>query len=475
MRHSNLRVLLIAIIFLGVISCSNQKEETKVNKPNIIFLLADDLGRGDVGCFDGRRVDTPHLDNLAKEGIKFNNFYSAAAVCSPSRVSCLTGRFPYAFNITGHFHDKEEHMPTGAVTIPELLKEAGYVSKHIGKWHLGGLNVKHCEDRANSIPGPLEHGFDHYLTMYEDPAIRADLITERMLYRTGAKYLVRNDKKVDPIDGHWTDVKVDEGLEFIDESHQNNQPFYLNFWFDVPHTPYEPAPSPIIDPYVSRAKGDDLLYRSMVAHMDASIGRIVAKVKELGIEENTLIFFTSDNGPSHQGSPSWVKGRKCDLHEGGIHQAALASWKGQIKPGSQSDELANTVDLLSTFCAAAGVQLPADLKQDGVNILPTMVSGKAIPERTMFWKMKIYNDFYDVVTDVKPMPINTEIVRRGKWKLLAKDGAPTELYNLDEDPLERWNLVETWPEITNELTGELTTWLETNPVSTEGTDPETEL
>ena len=454
----NRSLMLIAFLMFCIILFGYASEKT-VSKPNIIFILADDLGRGDVSCYDGRKIETPNLDLLADEGMKFNNFYSAAAVCSPTRASCLTGRFPYAYQINGHFHDGEEHLPTSAVTIPELLKEAGYISKHVGKWHLGGLNVKHCEDRDNSIPGPLEHGFDQDIAMYEDPAIRAPLVAERLLYRTGSKYLVRDDKKVDPIDRHWTDLKVDEGLVFIEENSKTNKPFFLNLWFDLPHTPYEPAPSPHIDPYKSIAKGDDLLYRSMVAHLDAGVGRIMQKVKELGIEETTLIFFTSDNGPSHQGSPGAVKGRKGDLHEGGIHQVALAKWKGQINPGSEHDGLANTVDLLPTFCAAAGIELPSDLVQDGVNILTAMKYGASIPERMMFWKMNVYTQFYDVVTDVKPEPIATEIVRRGKWKLLAKEGTPVELFNLDEDPYERWNLVETWPDVTKNLSGELQSWL----------------
>ncbi len=451
----------LSLIASGVVATSlyNCQAPKSSKPPNLIFILADDLGIGDLECFGGRRIETPNLNKMADEGMRFTHFYSAAAVCSPTRVSCLTGRYPLRFNITRHFNDREMHLPANVSTLPKLLKESDYVSMHIGKWHLGGLNVKHCENRECSIPGPLQHGFDHYLCMYEDPQIRAKLIQERRLYREGANYLVRNDEPVEEVNKHWTDYKIEQALKFIEQKNQTDQPFFLNLWFDVPHTPYEPAPKPHISPYQNRAHGDDLLYRSMVDHLDYGVGEVLDKLKELDIQNNTLVIFTSDNGPSHQGSPGPLKGRKCDLHEGGIHMPMIAWWPGKIKSDTVCEELTVTNDILATMCAAANISIPADVRTDGINLLPAMMNGETIQNRTVFWKMDIYRGFYDAVTDEKPEPVATEVVRHGKWKMLAKGGEALELFNLQEDPYERWNLIKWEPEMVAKLTRELRAWL----------------
>jgi arylsulfatase A-like enzyme len=456
-RRAFLKNMAVAALATTLWSCA---EKTLQKKNNLIFILADDLGYGDIECFGGRRIKTPHLDALADEGIKLTNFHTAAAVCSPTRASCLTGRYPLRFNITAHFSDHEEHLPRDVATLPKLLHQNGYATMHIGKWHLGGLNVKHCENREGSIPGPAQHGFDHYLCMYEDPDIRAVLLKERRLYRDGGHHLVMDDKPYPQSDKHWTDIKIEESLKFIENSHASGEPFFLNLWFDVPHTPYEPAPEPYLSPYKNRAFGDDLLYRSMVAHLDFGVGAIVKKLKELGIDKNTFIIFTSDNGPALQGDPGAMKGRKADQHQGGLNVPFIAWWPGNIKGGTQSDEFAMTTDLLPTFCSAADILVPDDANVDGLNLFPHLATNETLPERgTVFWKLRQYDYFYSEVTDVKPKPIATEIARSGRWKLLFVDGQPTELYDLEEDPYERWNLLEWRTDVVDRLKSELDDWL----------------
>lgn len=430
------------------------------NQPNLIFILADDLGIGDLHCFGGLGIETPYLDKLAKEGMRFTRFYAAAAVCSPTRASCLTGRYPLRFNIIHHFDDRDMFLPAGISTLPRLLKSAGYKTQHVGKWHLGGLNVKHCGRREKNTPGPLEHGFDHYLCMYEDPEIRPRLLKERRLYRDGGKYLVEDDKPCQPIDQHWTDIKIETSLKFIEKCANSGEHFFLNLWFDVPHTPYEPAPSQFVVPYIGRAFGDDKLYRSMVAHLDNGINRIVEKLEKCGIDDNTLIIFTSDNGPAFYGSPGPFKGRKGDLHEGGINVPMIARWPGHIPADTASDQISITNDILPTLCAVAHIDIPKDVLIDGVNLYP-ILSGQSIElkPRTLFWKLQPYDYFYSETTDLKPKPIATEAVRHGKWKLLCKDTQPIELYNLEEDPYERWNLVDWQKDIVRQLKDELLRWL----------------
>ncbi len=374
---------------------------------------------------------------MAAEGMRFTNFYAASPVCSPTRASCLTGCYPQRFGITRHLDDHEMHLPAGTVTLPKLLRQNGYVTKHIGKWHLGGLNVKHTQQRATSIPGPLQHGFDHYLCMYEDPNIRANLLAERRLYREGANFLVSDDQPFPAQNKHWTDVKIEAALQFIEQCHQDNKPFFLNLWFDVPHTPYEPAPKPHINPYKDRAQKDDLYYRSMVAHLDWAIWEITNKLEKLGIKKDTLVLFTSDNGPSYQGSPGPWKGGKTDLHEGGIRIPMIAWWPGQIPASVVGEDVTHTNDILPTFCAAAGI--PITPKIDGINILPRLMNQlKLHDSRRLFGQI----DFYDWYPQPggKPQPYATEAVREGSWKLLARDGHAVALYNLQEDPYERRNL-----------------------------------
>ena len=458
-RRRFLSCLAGSAAFLSTSGCLRQK---RTNKPNIIFILADDLGFGDLGCYGSRAIQTPHLDDLAASGMRFTQFYAASAVCTPTRASCLTGRYPLRFNITGHFRTnlleyRDEHLPLKAVTLPKLLKKAGYATAHVGKWHLGGLSKEHLNNRAKGVPGPHQHGFDHFLCMYEDQN-RQDLLQKRRMYRDGGRFLVRNDQPLPSIGRHWTDYKIDESLLLIEKFHKEGRPFFLNLWYDAPHTPYEPAPDPYLNRYKSRAKGDDLLYRSMVTHLDAGVGRIRAKLNELGIEKDTLIIFTSDNGPSFEGSPGSWKGGKADLHEGGIREPMIAFWPGKIPKGVVSDELVHTNDLLPTFCAAVDHQLPQDLQVDGLNILPHLIDEKPLGERgTLFWQLDLYK-WYPQPGD-KPLPYATEVARRGPWKLLASNGRPVELFHLEDDPYERRNLLDVWLDVAKELATELQAWL----------------
>ena len=448
------------IFFLSFICCRGQSGTKKL--PNVICIIADDLGFGDLSCYGSLKINTPNIDQMAKEGMKFTQFYAGSAVCTPTRVSILTGRFPLRFDVSHHFNDKEMHLQAGISTIPKALKQAGYISKHIGKWHLGGLNEAHVKDRTASMPGPIEHGFDHYLAMLEDPLYRKPAMLERRLYKDGAKHLVRDEKVIDPINKHWTDVKTDEALDFISEGKGNNQPFFLNLWFDTPHAPYEAAPEASITPYVNLAKGDDLLYRSMVSRLDYSVGRVLNRLKELGIEKNTLVIFSSDNGPAYQGSPGPYKGRKVDFHEGGIRVPGIAWWPGHIEAGQVTNELVHSCDIYPTFCAAAGIKPDKSVKLDGRNILPLLTENIPVKDRGyVFWQIAMYkhNGNYAIVNDTRPQPIATEIVRKGKWKLLAREGEPLELFNMEEDQYERWNLIKDYPEITAEMSSVLKNWL----------------
>lgn len=424
--------------------------------PNIIFLLADDLGWGDLGVYGGRSALTPHLDQLAALGTRLTNYYSTSAVCTPARASLLTGRYPLRFGITRHFPDDESHLPAEAVTIAELLRDAGYRTGHVGKWHLGGLHQKHIDARASSIPGPHEHGFDEYLTQLEDPPIRVPLGREKRIYRDGGRHLVRDDRNA-PVDArHWTDINGAEAVAMIERFHSQGDPFFLNVWWLVPHKPYEPAPEPFFGQYEGWADGDQRKFRSMLTQMDHHVGRIVAKLEELGIADNTLIVFTSDNGGAYETDIGPYKGGKTDLHDGGVRVPYIAAWPGKIPAGVVSREIANHNDLLPTLCSAAGVEIPEDV--DGVTLLPHLTRGAPILSRgPILWQMDLYENLQRHYP--KPEPFATEGARDGRWKLLARDGRPVELFDLVRDPQEQQNLLPDFPGVAARLAAEIQEFL----------------
>jgi arylsulfatase A len=424
--------------------------------PNVVLILADDMGWQDPTCFGGKAVPTPHIDALAASGLKMTRFYSSSAVCSPTRASILTGRYPLRFDIRTHFSDDETHLPLGVTTLPALLKQNGYQTAHIGKWHLGGLHLSHAKSRATSIPGPREHGFDHYLCQNEEPPLRGQMGKERRLYTDGGTCLLRDDMPVPEADPyfhmHLTDIIGAESLRLVTQFHADGRPFFLNIWHLVPHLPYEPGSEPHwSNTYAPGISDDQHRFRSMMAHMDATIGNLIKKLEELGIREQTLIVFTSDNGGVFEGDIGPLKGGKTDLHEGGIRVSFIASWPGHIPAGGTSEQIGSTIDLLPTVCTAAGITLSAEAYLDGVNLLPHWESGKDISRGgPLFWQLDLYPRLQRQYP--KPEPYATEVAMDGKWKLLSRDGQPLELFDLETDLEEQNHVLDDHPEMRDRLT-----------------------
>ena len=454
MRHTT---LILIGLFWGTFLFSQS------SKPNIILVLADDLGYGDLSCYGSKRIQTPNIDAMAKEGLKFTQFYASSTVCTPTRVGILTGQYPLRFNVSTHFNDREMYLDNDVLTIPKLLKTHGYRSMHIGKWHLGGLNEAHIRDRKNSMPGPLQHGFNHYLTMIEDPQYRGVAMREKRLYKDAGKHLVKDDTILPQDSRHWTDIKFDEAVNFVKSASKSNQPFFLNLWLDAPHAPYEYSNDEALAPYQKRSQGQDLLYRGMVTHIDQWVGKLIETLKALNIDQNTLVIFTSDNGPAYLGSPLHFKGRKTDFHEGGIRVPMIAWMPKTIKRDQTTDVISNTVDFLPTFGSFAKVKGDKVIT-DGMD-LSSVLKGKAntLERPTMFWEISTRyanSGNYVNVTDVRMTPVANQIALNKQWKLLAFEGAPKELYNLEEDPYERWNLLESKPEIASKMVKELKAFLD---------------
>jgi arylsulfatase A-like enzyme len=459
MKLATLYILLSVIA--GFASVQGNGES---GRPNIILLLADDLGYADLSSFGSPAARTPNLDRLSVEGMTFRNFYSASVVCSPTRASILTGRYPLRFNITKHFNDVDLWLSAQAVTVAELLKDAGY-AVHVGKWHLGGLHVDDNGKRLTNQPGPHQHGFDYYQTQIEQQPHRGEMGGNRTLFRKGGTVLMRDDQKISENDPyyskHFTDANGDYAVEMIEKLAGKEDPFFINLWWLVPHTPYEPAPEPHWSSTAKKGITDDQhRFRSMMQHMDAKVGQILNKLDELGIAENTLVLFTSDNGAAWEGHIGSLKGGKTDLHEGGIRVPMLARWPAKIPAGQQSRVLGHSTDLLPTICEAAGIRIPGTKQLDGLSLMPHMNGGPAPSEKergTVFWQMMLYKQLQRHYP--KPEPFATEVVKCGKWKLLALDGKPVELYDVIADPNELNDVIDQHSELVASLTAELKTWL----------------
>ena len=277
--------------------------------------------------------------------------------------------------------------------------------------------------------------------------------------------LLRNDQQVGKEDPyyskHLTDANGDFAVEMIEKLAAKDKPFFLNVWWLVPHKPYEPAP----EPHWSDAKAngiseDQRRFRSMVRHMDAKIGQILDKLDKLKIAKNTLVLFTSDNGAAFEGFIGDLKGGKTDLHDGGLRVPMLVRWPTVIKAGQTSDTFGHSNDLLPTFCEAAGVKLPKTLSVDGLSLLSHM-KGKPPPSDkargTVFWQLDLYKRIQRHYP--KPKPYATEVVVRGKWKLLALNGKAVELFDIESDPNEKRNIIDDYPDLVASLTAQLKAWL----------------
>jgi len=441
-------------------TCLGQRG-AKAVKPNVVLLLADDLGYRDLSCFGGHNP-TPHLDALAQGGTRLAHFHAASAVCTPTRASILTGRYPLRFDIRRHFSDGPEHLPPGTVTLPKLLGSDGYHTGHVGKWHLGGLHVGADGRRVEDMPGPNEHGFDYYQCQIEQQPLRGQMGRNQTLYRQGGTCLIRDGAVVPKSDPyyarHFTDINGDYAIELIRRFAKERGPFFLNVWWLVPHTPYEPAPEPHWSATAESGISDDQhCFRSMVRHMDAKIGDIVATLRELGLLDDTLILFASDNGGAYESNIGDLKGGKTDLHDGGLRVPLIAHWPKRIPTGVSSETTASTIDLLPTICAAAGVELPLGFPVDGISLLDHLTRGAPVRARDLFWQIDLYKHLQRHYP--KPKPYAKEVMMSGPWKLLSFEGRPVELFHIRNDPLERNNLLETHRDRADTMAARVRAWL----------------
>lgn len=439
--HARSVFVIAAIVCL----CSLAKA---ADRPNMVFILADDLGWGDLGCYGHPHIKTPNLDRLAKGGAQFTHFYVNGSVCSPSRCAFFTGQYPARHRIHGHYAASEQNEARGMsnwldVRVPNvarLLKQSGYATAHIGKWHLGN---------HSGGPPPDQYGFD-FVGTGESGGTEGPTTDPYFRARSTALF-------------------VDEAIGFIERSKE--QSFYLQLWTLVPHATLNPTDEQL-KPYDGFAPGGKgfphksaaQIFYASVTDLDAQIGRLVARLEQLGLAEKTLIVFSSDNGPedihvrnaghSGIGSAGPFRGRKRSLYEGGVRVPFIAYWPAHVKPRRvDSDGVVAGVDWLPTVCQLAGAKLPADHALDGEDMSDVLLGKSRQRTRPLTWEWR----FPIAGEPFHRSPMLS--IRDGDWKLLLNpDRGRVELYDIPRDPTELLNLAKENSVVVERLAARVLAW-----------------
>jgi arylsulfatase A len=449
------RLIILAVTFL-IVLFSNQSiaQPAKASAPNIIFILADDLGYGDLGCYGQKLIQTPNLDAMAKQGMRFTQFYAGTSVCAPSRSAFITGQHTGHTPVRGNKSVQPEGqwpIPDSVITVAEVLKKAGYITGDFGKWGLGPVG---------SSGDPIKQGFDRFYGYN----------CQSRAHNYFPDHLWENDQRVDfpsntpaTFAEYSADLIQQKAMQFIDQ--QADKPFFLFLSYTLPHAGLQVPNDSLFEKYKKQFNEqaqplrDELwdgkgyapqaypraAYATMVARLDAYVGQVLDKLRQKGIDKNTLVIFSSDNGPHKEGGhdPSYFnssggfRGIKRDLYEGGIREPMIAWWPGTVRAGVTSDYAGAFWDLLPTFAELA--KQPAPKGIDGISIVPALLGKNNAPtHRFLYW------EFHEQG--------GKQAVRMGKWKgvklnVIDQPNAPIELYDLQTDPGEKNNVAAKHPDI----------------------------
>jgi arylsulfatase A-like enzyme len=443
-------LLTLAVLLLAPLAVLHAAEPAKSAKPNILVIVADDLGYGDIGVHGGKDVPTPHIDALAASGLRCTNGYVSSPYCSPSRAGFLTGRYQTRFGHEFNPHVGDESklgLPLDQRTIADHLRGAGYATGLVGKWHQGFDRAHHPQSRGFDDYFGFLVGGHNYLLRKDAEAEFGSAYSKNMIYRS---------REVQKLDGYTTDLFTDEALAFMER--HTDKPWFLYLAYNAVHTPLEVldkygkrVPKSITDP---ERRG----YLSLLIGLDDDIGRITAHLHKTGKDKDTLIFFFSDNGGSghkpylayNTGVNKPLRGDKGQTLEGGIRVPFFVSWPSKLPVGKTNDSPVITLDILPTACAVAGAKVEASC--DGVNLLKYLTGDDTTaPHDALYWRFG-----------------PQKAVRQGKWKLVdwrdfdKKENSGWQLYDLDKDIGEKDNLAKSEPKIVRELTDAWDTWNKRN-------------
>jgi arylsulfatase A len=402
-------------------------------KPNVVIVLADDMGYGDLGCYGHPLIKSPNLDQFAKQGMRFVQGYAACAVCSPSRSAILTGRTPYRNGVYNWIPEGSDlHLRTSEITVAKLLQQLGYATCHVGKWHLNGLF------NSPQQPQPNDHGYDWWLATQNNAAPS---------HKNPINF-VRNGKAVGEIKGFSAEIIVDEAIHWLEKERDKAKPFMLAVWFHEPHLPIE-TDLRFQENYPDFLKSDPdrAQHHGNITQLDDAFGRLLQALEKLGGADNTIVVFTSDNGPEGdghkgrtRGSTGGLRGRKRSVYEGGIRVPFMVRWPGHVPAGSTSNQPVVGSDIFTTICTLAKAAIPQDRPIDGVSLLPAFQGKQLERQIPLYWRCAIAPDVFKIA------------MRQGDHTLLANPALTTfELYNLKTDVAQTTDLQDREPERFNAM------------------------
>ncbi len=437
---------------MGLVGSDAQADDPP-RLPNIVVILADDLGYSDLSCYGGKRVATPRVDQLAQAGTRFTQYYAGAPICSPSRAALLTGQYPGKWRITSFLHDRAGNKECGQVdfldpkapTLARAFKAAGYATGHFGKWHLGGGRDVH------DAPHFAAYAIDEHAGTYESPEPAPDITATKWIFSTEDK-VKRWDRSA---------FFIDHTLDFLRKNQAHHRPSFVNLWLDDPHTPWIPGPKITPGETAENLKG-------VLADIDRQVGRLVDGINALGLGSDTIILFLSDNGPMPplgMSRTGGLRGTKLSLYEGGIRSPLIAVWPAHIPAGRVDDRSVITaVDLFPTLLTLAGVAHPAGLVSDGLDRAAAFTSGQSLDRsEPIFWEYGRNETAFKYPGNAHNRSPNVA-VRAGRMKCLVNaDGTGTELYDLIADPNETTDLSHKQPDVARKLADEAVKWRKSLP------------
>lgn len=457
MNHTGI-IPIICAILCGTFATARSGE---AGKPNVIFILTDDMGVGDVSAYGGQQGDTPNIDRLAREGTQFNQFYVASPICSPSRAAFTTGLFPGRVRINSFLHERtgnrkceqDDWLDPKWPTLARTLQQAGYATAHFGKWHMGGGRD------VQDAPTPAAYGFDEFHLNWEGVGPRFEdsgSAKKPTLNTADGKQYYRYD---------FTKYWVDRSVDFI--KRHKDRPFYLELWPQDVHTPHTPDEESLTRTATPDLPKNQHNFRAVLNEYDRQIGRFLDTLREMGLDTNTIVVFSADNGPD----PSFAhartlgqRGMKKSLYEGGIREPFFVRWPGKV-PAGRVDETSvlSSVDYFPTVCALAGVKPPNDAAFDGADMSRVWLGGSETRSKPLFWEYGRNPKGYKYPEDPHDKSPNVA-VRDGHWKLLVNvDGGDAQLFDLNADPKETDNVAAKNPEIAKRLTEQALAWRKTLP------------
>ena len=416
-------------------------------KPNVVILLADDLGYQDVGCYGGP-VKTPAIDQLAAGGARFTDFYSGCAVCSPSRAVLLTGRHHIRAGVYSWIHDESQnsHLLEREVTIAEHLRAAGYNTAHVGKWHLG------LPTKKRQKPTPDQHGFDHWFATWNNAQPS----------HKNPNNFIRNGEPVGQLEGYSCQLVVDEAIDWLDTKRDKDKPFFLNVWFHEPHAPIA-APDEVVESY-GELKDKAAIYSGTIDNTDKAIARLFEKLKKVAPAEETLIIYASDNGSYRDDRTGGLRGRKGSNWEGGIRVPGIFNWPGKIPAEKVLPEPAGITDILPTICGLLDISPPEEIYLDGSDLSPLLLGNADFTRhQPLFWHLQksrpivaMRDGDFSLVAE-PDYELSTKNMFNEAWIPMIKSGTYKnfQLFDLREDPQQKTDLAEAQPERLAELKAKL--------------------